>query len=57
MPATPKVYTEPLMLRLTPEQHKKLSARAAQEERPVAQMARLLLDRALKPETKGRDAR
>jgi hypothetical protein len=57
MPATSKVYTEPLMLRLTPEQRQRLEARATQEQRPVSQMARLLLDRALKPETKGRGGR
>lgn len=42
-----QVYTELLQLRLTPDQRDAVAALAAEEQRPVAVMARLLIERGL----------
>ena len=43
-----QVYTELLQLRLTPELRGEVAALAAEEQRPVSVMARLLIERALR---------
>jgi hypothetical protein len=42
-----QVYTELLQLRLTPDQRDAVASLAAEEQRPVAVMARLLIERGL----------
>lgn len=43
-----QVYTELLQLRLTPELRREVAALAAEEQRPVSVMARLLIERAVR---------
>ncbi|MGA8764567.1 MAG: hypothetical protein WB562_16990 [Candidatus Sulfotelmatobacter sp.] len=42
-----QVFTELLQLRLTPDQRDAVASLAAEEQRPVAVMARLLIERGL----------
>jgi hypothetical protein len=43
----PRVYTDQVVIRLTPQQQDAIASLAAEEQRPLATMARLLIERGM----------